>query len=863
MTNSAHTQRLRAGLHTSLAQQAPEVKYVLRTLLRLAGYAVEFVWADGGQATGPLDLYYGPAEASASARVEINACGLSFAEAPRLEPSSWSEQDGQAFLDFAATGGCQRPAPGRLRFSSDIVFSSYWLLTGAREPAYPRDRFDNLHLEGSFFLKHGLCARPLVSEYAALLRRHFAAQGRAPAALPWGGRGAAFAFTHDVDYPQIIRSIECARLLASRGRKALPSIAGVLKGTNHFWKFADWIEFESALGTRPAFYFLARKGSLAEYAMGTPDGFYDIRRKEFAALFRELREQGCEIGLHASYHAHRSAQQLRREKEALEQAAGVKVEGNRHHYWHLDPSAPHETLRRQEEAGLIYDTSLAFEFYPGFRRGICHPFRPYHAGERRELKLIELPPTWMDDHFDRRLAVNGIADPIACARELVRVARSLEGAVVVDYHPRGMNADFYPRYGEWLKQFVRGELDSSVSYQTAGGIVRQYQAYEESLDAASLDQTAASVPSTVAATVPVPRQAAGEISVDFLQSGELAAWESYVAAHPQATMYHTLDWKAVTEEGLGHKPYYLRALDATGSFAGVLPLFLVKGIYGRRLVSMPMRDRGGLLASNSSAGSALLQRARELMRELSCKYLELRSTDDLDAELVREQGLRLEHHWVTTRVDLTPGPEKLWKALDKNAVRWAIKNAQKKGVRVEEDATERGVEKFYDLFARTRTSMGIPPFPEQLFQSIWRHLISRGKASLLLVRKDDALLNGMISLFSRDSFIPAYAAPQRQWRKLYPSECAIWHAIEWASRNGFRTFDFGADSPRQEGLLFYKKKWGGVQHRMSYAYSLNGPAEPPDLDSTSPAYNLIRQVWKSLPVPVSKRLGDWTTRQLS
>ena len=41
MTDSNPIKRLRAGLHPSVAQSLPEVKYVLRTLLRLAGYAVE------------------------------------------------------------------------------------------------------------------------------------------------------------------------------------------------------------------------------------------------------------------------------------------------------------------------------------------------------------------------------------------------------------------------------------------------------------------------------------------------------------------------------------------------------------------------------------------------------------------------------------------------------------------------------------------------------------------------------------------------------------------------------------------------------------------------------------------------------
>lgn len=543
MTDSTSIQRLRAGIHTSLAKSAPELKYVLRSLLRLAGYGVEFVWADAKQEAGPLDVYYGPHDEAvnpsaagnvgggAQPAVEIRSCGLPFSEAPRLEPLAWSEKDGLAFLDFGAGGDCHRPGPGRLRFTNDIVFSAYWLLTGAREPGYRRDRLDNLHLDGSFFLQHGLCSRPLVSEYGAMLRHHFAQQGRPAAPLPWSSRGAAFAFTHDVDYPQIIRSIESLRLLASRGLKALPSIAGVLRGSNHFWKFAEWVEFERALGTRPTFYFLGRKGSLAEYAMGTPDGFYDIRSKPFTALFRQLREQGCEIGLHASYHAHRSAGKLRSEKETLEQAAGVKVEGNRHHYWHLDPAAPDETLRRQEQAGLIYDSSLAFEFYPGFRRGICHPFRPYHPGERRELDLLELPPAWMDDHFGRRLEVNGIADPAACAKGLVTTVRALGGVVVVDYHARGMNSDFYPQYGAWLMDFVRSQIDSTMNYQTAGEIVRQYRKYEETLTAASLDRT---VQSAAAAAQPAQKTdfevgrmrpeevgAVAQLHFDFFGVGEM------------------------------------------------------------------------------------------------------------------------------------------------------------------------------------------------------------------------------------------------------------------------------------------------------------------------------------------------------
>ncbi|MGH9901031.1 MAG: FemAB family XrtA/PEP-CTERM system-associated protein, partial [Pyrinomonadaceae bacterium] len=68
---------------------------------------------------------------------------------------------------------------------------------------------------------------------------------------------------------------------------------------------------------------------------------------------------------------------------------------------------------------------------------------------------------------------------------------------------------------------------------------------------------------------------------------------------------------------------------------------------------------------------------------------------------------------------------------------------------------------------------------------------------------------------------------------------------------------------RQTGLLKFKKKWGGVQHPMSYYFYLNGAAEPPNFDSSSPAYELLRKTWARLPTPVCKTLGAWVTRQLS
>jgi hypothetical protein len=451
----------------------------------VAGYSWEFCW---WRQDISAEIYYGPALDGVDALVRIDGCGLPFAEAAQREPENLRESQGLAFLEFQGKGPDPvRRNDGSCVFANDIIVASYWLLSGAREPKYSRDRWDNLDLSGSFFLRHELQRRPLVSLYAAFLRELFERWGYE--ALRFSAAGS-FVFTHDVDYPEMIRWIECLRLASARGLKSLTSIRGVLNGSNHFWKFAEWVEYEKSLGTRPAFYFMARHGSLLQYAMGTPDAFYDIRRRPFQELFRYLRDEGCEIGLHASYHAHRLVGQIGREKAILENAAGVAVVGGRHHYWHLNPNAPDDTLLAHEHAGLGYDSSLGFEFYPGFRRGICHPYRVFHPRERRELQVVQLPPTWMDDHFDRRLVKNGIQDCGQYARELMQVVSKTGGITVVDYHARGMNADFYPRYGPWLRQVLEKQKDLPANFAQPVQVARMYREYEAEIEGRSIDRAA-------------------------------------------------------------------------------------------------------------------------------------------------------------------------------------------------------------------------------------------------------------------------------------------------------------------------------------------------------------------------------------
>ena len=50
------------------------------------------------------------------------------------------------------------------------------------------------------------------------------------------------------------------------------------------------------------------------------------------------------------------------------------------------------------------------------------------------------------------------------------------------------------------------------------------------------------------------------IQIKTITPADIAAWDTYVNAHPQSTLYHVSGWKNVIEKTYGHKTYYLMAI---------------------------------------------------------------------------------------------------------------------------------------------------------------------------------------------------------------------------------------------------------------------------------------------------------------
>lgn len=446
--------QLTLSIDPSLSTRGARIAWAWRTLLVGIGYA----WREVPFGS-PADLCYSAGPPPAPARLTIRADPARWAE-----PGAW-RLDGIATQPGPAAPGSASPqqwphpryrgerpdatpllqhGPDGAQIARDLIFDLFWLLTGQEEPHLPRNKHGHLDL-GLPPAPHAVAPRmALASQIGSEIAQTLRQLGAPPPVPRWPhGKRAAAAASHDVDYPEVIRWLEPLRVLRRQGMAGISNALSVASGRRHHWHFQSWMALETELGSPSAFYFVPRQGSLPEYALGTPDPFYNVSHPRLRQALADLADHGWEVGLHASYRAWEQPDGIARERATLEEAAGRPVLGNRHHYWHTDPLLPEATLLAHERAGLLYDASLAHDRYMGWRRGTCWPFYPFHQGLGRPLRTLQLPTGWMDAHSFLRHAENP-GEPMALLQDLAETALEQGGLLLINIHDYVFDDALFP-----------------------------------------------------------------------------------------------------------------------------------------------------------------------------------------------------------------------------------------------------------------------------------------------------------------------------------------------------------------------------------------------------------------------------------
>ena len=162
-------------------------------------------------------------------------------------------------------------------------------------------------------------------------------------------------------------------------------------------------------------------------------------------------------------------------------------------------------------------------------------------------------------------------------------------------------------------------------------------------------------------------------------------------------------------------------------------------------------------------------------------------------------------------INLTPPEEDLLKGLS-SKTRYNIRLAQKHGVEVVEDNSDKAFEKYISLTKETVQRQGFYAHTERYHRLMWevlhKNIIAKGEkpiARLLTARYKREIITCWIVFVWHDFLYYPYGASTEKYKNVMANNLIMWEAIRYGKKLGLKTFDLWG---REEGKGFTKFKEG-------------------------------------------------------
>lgn len=343
------------------------------------------------------------------------------------------------------------------------------------------------------------------------------------------------------------------------------------------------------------------------------------------------------------------------------------------------------------------------------------------------------------------------------------------------------------------------------------------------------------------------------VLVTFLELSEHSEWDAFVTSSPDGTFCHLSGWKTAIEQGAGQKCPYLIARRG-GVVVGVLPLTIKRHfLFGKALISNMFCVYGGALGVDADVVSSLYDRAWEFAQREGLPAFEVRGNAASEAE---------EANWITSNESATfirtlaDNDDDQLLAIPRKqraVIRKSLKNAMT-------TQWEGDLEVFYDLYAQSVLSLGTPVFPTKLFQVLKSEFADAVQVQLTLSAEGKPVAS-LMSFYFNGTVMPYYAGGTSEVRRFGAHDFMYFNLMLHARERGCTHFDFGR-SKIDSGPYKFKKNWGFEPSPLSYCTRLMPGAKQPNVSQQSGPYATMSNVWKKLPLGLSKTLGPSLARHL-
>ena len=308
-------------------------------------------------------------------------------------------------------------------------------------------------------------------------------------------------------------------------------------------------------------------------------------------------------------------------------------------------------------------------------------------------------------------------------------------------------------------------------------------------------------------------------------------WNDFVAKSPSSPVLQSFEWGELKAR-FGWEPLRL-AIEDNGKIVAGVSILLRKIPYIKS--NLFYAPRGPVVNfSNRELLEFLLgaiEEQSDTYRAISFKMdPEIPDVSEQQSEILtdlRKLGFVKSSRQIQPRatflLDLRPELEDILKSFEEKT-RYNIRLAQRKGVIVQEEPNERGINTFYQLYQDTSVRDKFMIHPLKYYQSIREILFKNGMGSNFVAYYNGKPIGTIIVFCFGSRVWYMYGASSAEFRNVMPNHLLHWHVIQWARERKFKIYDLWGipANPKEEhplwGVYRFKKGFKGKMVKFIGAY---------------------------------------------
>jgi hypothetical protein len=335
--------------------------------------------------------------------------------------------------------------------------------------------------------------------------------------------------------------------------------------------------------------------------------------------------------------------------------------------------------------------------------------------------------------------------------------------------------------------------------------------------------------------------------LEIVDPTDYPQWDDLILNSAQYSVFHSSAWCKVLHDSYNYKPFYFVARK-DDRFETVIPFMEISSpITGKRGVSLPFTDYGPIIISENSNTNRYFNFIYELGEQHGWKYLEFR-----DNKIIPENS-PVQVEFYQHVLDLSDDGTEVFNKF-RDSTKRNIKKAKKRGIATRISRSKDGMENFCRLNTSTRKKHGLPPQPDIFFSKMFEHVISKDLGFVVEALFEDKTIAVALYLTYGGRVVYKYGASDSRFLNLRANNLVMWHAIEWACSEGFKTFDFGRTEIYNKGLIQFKNGWGCKPSLINYYKYLL--ATKTFVTGNGKESHFYEKVFRVTPEPVLKVFGN-------